>query len=358
MRTRSDTARRCGLGPSTPRSMRTPCPNAGAASTASSRVSRFMGAPLERVGARQSNRRAGVIASCRRATRGGGQLRSIELIVRARFADRARRTSPRVAGGGARSIEAARAQRSTWRVPWIVHSGPEEKIPLGLDCFSGGGRARNDGEDCSFARQVELAGFLTHRVPPRGGTHRVRVPCSGRACGSRMAARACELHSSPRPCAQATFHGRAPPSVAHQLAAVGVTACAITGAGGEVQSAALYSWYMSALGVSSPGVQGVLASHSERRIIGKADVKPPAQAIGIASAFFSPRRKTSIWACAAPDARDRLVAERSGAKARSPEPRPGRIPERRRRTMVARRRTAGIAALARAGARELLFAAG
>ena len=102
-------------------------------------------------------------------------------------------------------FEAARAQRSTWRVPWIVHSAPEEKIPLGLDCFSGGGRARNDGEDCSFARQVELAGFLTHRVPPRGGTHRVRVPCSGRACGSRMAARACELHSSPRPCAQATL---------------------------------------------------------------------------------------------------------------------------------------------------------
>jgi len=29
-------------------------------------------------------------------------------------------------------------------------------------------------------------------------------------------------------------------------------ACAITGAGGEVRSAALYSWYMSGLGVSPP----------------------------------------------------------------------------------------------------------
>ena len=89
-------------------------------------------------------------------------------------------------------FEVARAQRSRSRIPWIVHSASEEKIPLGLDCFSGGGRARNDGEDCSFARQVELAGFLTHRVPPWGGTRCVRVPCSGRACGSRTAARACE----------------------------------------------------------------------------------------------------------------------------------------------------------------------
>src|SRR5712691_3764564 len=93
-------------------------------------------------------------------------------------------------------FEVARAQRSRSRIPWIVHSDSEEKIPLGLDCFSGGGRARNDGEDCRFARQVELAGFLTRCV---------RVPCSGRACASRTAARACELHSSPRPCAQATL---------------------------------------------------------------------------------------------------------------------------------------------------------
>ncbi len=92
-----------------------------------------------------------------------------------------------------------------------------------------------------------------------------------------------------------------------------------------------------------------------------------------ASAARRPMRSSGTWGrrdklwwyeetydekCAVADARDRLVAERSGAKARSPEPRPGRIAERRRRTVVARRRTAGVAALARAGARELLLAAG
>ena len=40
-------------------------------------------------------------------------------------------------------------------------------------------------------------------------------------------------------------------------------ACAITGAGGKVRSPPLYSWYMSGLGVSSPG-PGVLGCHSER----------------------------------------------------------------------------------------------
>src|SRR6266851_1727196 len=287
MRTRSDTARRCGLGPSTPRCMRTPCPNAGAASTASSVASRFMGAPLERVGARQSNRRAGVIASCRRATRGGGQLRSIELIVRARFADRARRTSPRVAGGAHDQFEAARAQRSMWCVPWIVHSAPEEKIPLGLDCFSGGGRARNDGEDCSFARQVELAGFLTHRVPPRGGTHRVRVPCSGRACGSRMAARACELHSSPRPCAQATL-----------------------------------PWSRSTVG-SAPTRRGWRHRLCDHRRGGRGPVRGSVQLVHVRSGGIFPPGSRAFSHL--PDARDRFVAERSGAEARSPEPRPGRV---------------------------------
>ena len=125
-------------------------------------------------------------------------------------------------------FEVARAQRSRSRIPWIVHSDSEEKIPLGLDCFSGGGRARNDCEDCSFARQVELAGFLTHRVPPQGGTRCVRVPCSGLAILAQRPERA---SCTPRldPARKQPFHGRAPPSVAHQLAAVGVIACAITG---------------------------------------------------------------------------------------------------------------------------------
>src|SRR5713226_10744091 len=66
---------------------------------------------------------------------------------------------------------------------------------------------------------------------------------------------------------------------------------------------------MSALGVSSPGVQGVLASHSERRIIGKADVKPPAQPIGIASACAHPQAMSD------PRATVFLHAERTNAAA-------------------------------------------
>src|SRR6266511_2566162 len=82
MRTRSDTARRCGLGPSTPRSRRTPCPYAGAASTASSRVRRFIGRSVWN----ESERSPEQLPCRARFPPAGGQpsehrqLRSIELI--------------------------------------------------------------------------------------------------------------------------------------------------------------------------------------------------------------------------------------------------------------------------------------